>query len=564
MNALSQPIGANGLYLDPNYWFEGDNPSASCTVDAWKEGFGINLHKVLSYLDSYRVTLANTQERTAYYIGVGVREPGYVWLLDSTDRVFEQVSLNDPSQNKIFDYSYVPVSLRSMDNFMAFIRYYTSDPSFVADGEFGSSGVIPLSLDLSDPNALRNFIFSAIRFLANCEGRDPQQNNFLDARLEMYGALYWFIGVLGLGPCFAAVDMLDLYDLLFKPADEDDGDVKDIFASICMLPHLQNGGYFLSTYEMDLNRAMLDTSVGLTKSTVDASAGSFTIDAFRFNNSVQKVIDLFDISGGRLSSWLRKFWHSKPDKSLDCAELLHVTSSYIGNTDIISTADTMQGDQGTALAQQAGYTIGKFGGQHDRFTADSYGVFMQIMTLIPLVSYSQGISASDRRKSLHDCFLPQYANIGFQDVPVVELCAHAAMLPRTDGAVTASSGGNNPVGVVGRRPAWQDYRTRPSRSFGNFGIGAPLSYWTLGRYYQDVFVSSSAQDGTASADVDDGRFGIRLAQSPEPLNTTSYIWPRWYNYLFAQADDSAQNFRVKGTVTYKGTRNVPAPKMPSL
>ena len=106
--------------------------------------------------------------------------------------------------------------------------------------------------------------------------------------------------------------------------------------------------------------------------------------------------------------------------------------------------------------------------------------------------------------------------------------------------------------VVGKRVAWQEYRTSVDRATGNFAIGAPLSYWTFARFYGGVRISAPE---TSAA------YGIRLSVVPNTFSTTTYVWPRLYNYLFAQTDDSAQNFRFSGRVIYHGTRDIPAPRL---
>ena len=108
--------------------------------------------------------------------------------------------------------------------------------------------------------------------------------------------------------------------------------------------------------------------------------------------------------------------------------------------------------------------------------------------------------------------------------------------------------------VVGKRVAWQEYRTAVDRATGNFAIGGPPSYGTFARFYGGVNFEDTGVFAT-------GAKGIKLKAAPNTFSTTTYVWPRLYNYLFAQTDDAAQNFRLTGRVIYKGTRNVPAPRL---
>lgn len=334
------------------------------------------------------------------------------------------------------------------------------------------------------------------------------------------------------------------------------------FQASLFTARLMNAGYFLTTYEMDLSRGLLSTSVGTVKSNVSVSGNSFSIDQFRFANSVQKTIDRFDVSGGRFSTWLRRIWSVKADKKLDCAEILHVASSYIGVTDVISTSGTQE----TALAQQAGYTIGRIGSRSDYVRSDSYGILLCISSLVPIVSYSQGLLPYDYKLSIQDLFMPQYSNIGFQDVPVKELDSQYLTLPIGQSGQTAADSTVPILGpdiAVGRRLAFQEYRIANSRSFGQFASGGDYSYWSLNRFYSLIERHGSDRVPTTRDDTNAG-YGIRLEVVPQSFSTTTYVWPRLYNYLFAQTDDSAQNFRMRARVIFKGSREVPVPSNPSL
>lgn len=535
LNALGYPVGYSGVYTDVNEFQQEANPSGVFNYGDFL-AIRTNLHSVLAYMDAYRTSLVNLQERNCYYIGVDVVDPGYCYAESGEVIVLPPVS--GVSNNRHFDYAYKPVDVSQLDAFMMFFRQYTSSPVYSIH-----TGAL-LSLDLSNPDALSNFVTYAVDYLLKSSGN----STFPGLPSECYrlmSPLLCFLEITGLIKAAGSLNP----DLITRCYGSDEARV----AAASFTAIAQNGGYFLTTFEMDLLRGVLSTNVGLTKSSVSTTGASFTIDAFRFANSVQKEIDRFDVSGGRISGWLRKLWNVKSDRFADKAQLLHVSSSVIGNTDIISTATELGYGEGSQLGRQAGYTIGKLNSEHDKFTASNYGVFIQIASLTPVVSYSQGLDPSMSRLNLHDSFMPQYANIGFQDVPMREFTL-ASVLPRT-GSPDLEPDLINPGLVAARRPAWQDYRTSVDRSFGNFAVGAPLSYWTLPRYYSDVRI----QDGNNPI-----KEGIVLQYVSGSLNTTTYVFPRRYNYLFAQTDDSAQNFRVSGYVTWKGTRNIPAPQMPSL
>lgn len=545
LNRLGVPVGVSGRYSSSADFLLAKNPVPTANIFTRADflALRINLHKVLAYMDAYRASLVNLQESYCYYIGVVLNNQSEVYA-ESGD----EISVTDVNSQWMYDYGYKSISLESLDNFFMFLRTWTNNPNYDTTGS-------ALNIDLSTLSRLNSFIRNAADYMCKAVGLDDPVSDPSRAYVAC-SALRYFIEVTG----------LIMPDLIITTAEYKlldaicSGEYRQSILACYLTPYLVNGGLLLTTYEMDLNRALLSSNVGNTKSSVDTSSGSFTIDTFRFRNAVQKAIDKFDLSGGRLSSWLRTLWKVKPDKSLDKAELLHVASSYIGNTDIISTANTLDvtgtGDStlGSSLAQQAGYTIGRVDGDTDHYLSDSYGVFICCGSLIPIVSYSQGMDSCDFHLNFQDCFLPDYASFGYQGVPVRELAAQLRCV--NNNSLTQFRAPVPPQldSVVGKRVAWQEYRTAVDRATGNFAIGGPLSYWTFARFYGGVDFDNTGVFAS-------GTKGLKLRAVPNTFSTSTYVWPRLYNYLFAQTDDAAQNFRLTGRVIYKGTRNVPAPRL---
>ena len=545
LNRLGVPVGVSGRYSSSTAFYAEGNPVTTPGVFMRADFLALrmNLHKILAYMDAYRVSLVNLQESYCYYIGVVLNNQPTVYS-ESGDTL----EIEDANSQWMYDYGYKSISLESLDNFFMFLRTWTNNPNYDTTGS-------PLAIDLSVPQNLETFIAQAADYMCKAVGLDDPLSDPTRAYTAC-SALRYFIEVTGLvmPDLNSSSDTYRLLDAICS------GEYRNSILACYLTPYLVNGGLLLTTYEMDLNRALLSSNVGKTKSSVDTSTGSFTIDTFRFRNAVQKAIDKFDLSGGRFSSWLRTLWKVKPDKSLDKAELLHVASSYIGNTDIISTANTLDvtstGDStlGSSLAQQAGYTIGRVDGDTDHYLSDSYGVFICCGSLIPIVSYSQGMDSCDFHLNLQDCFLPDYASFGYQGVPARELVAQLRCVNDVSMSQYQMPIPPQLDSVIGKRVAWQEYRTAVDRATGNFAIGAPLSYWTFARFYGGVDFEDTGVFFT-------GTKGIKLKAAPNTFSTTTYVWPRLYNYLFAQTDDAAQNFRLSGRVIYKGTRNVPAPRL---
>ena len=75
------------------------------------------------------------------------------------------------------------------------------------------------------------------------------------------------------------------------------------------LSNISKGGNFCAQYEPDMLRNIL-YNVETSKVYVDVTNGRFSVDALRFRNKMQKLVDRYDLSGGRFSSWLRSVWGS--------------------------------------------------------------------------------------------------------------------------------------------------------------------------------------------------------------------------------------------------------------
>lgn len=547
LNHIGFPVGFSGApystslaYYEDAKGIDGGVPISQTMQNAL--AYEMNFHVLLAYMDSYRIGLLNNQEDHCYYVAPVLEARS---SLAGTDGREYQLK-NDA--NHVLCFGYRSISLRSLDSFFMCLRSYTASVRYSPRG-------VSIDFSLSSNESLGYFVSYMANAMLATIGKFVNDGGTLlptDETRDILSALRYFLEVTGLMARLPSIygsegPSAGMPSMIIKP-EFWYADAEDYYAA-CFLVNVPNAGLLLATYEMDLNRGLLSTAVGMTKSVVDTSDSSFSIDVFRFRNSVQKVIDRHDLSGGRFSSWLRKFWKVRPDKSLDTAMLLHVSTSVIGSTDIISQAAT----DGAALAQQAGYTIGTVKGGEDHFQSDTYGVLLRVATLVPIVVYSQGLHPYFFRKSFQDIFLPQYANIGFQDVPMKYLLAQTNLIGSDNIRVAT-----DPNTVVARRPAYQDYRAAVGSASGLFGAGASLSYWSQNRFYQSLYFDSGT--GIASNAI----VPQSLRYDVNSRSFSTYVFPRLYNYLFTQTDDSSQNFRISGRLEFKGTRSVPAPQMPSL
>ena len=128
-----------------------------------------------------------------------------------------------------------------------------------------------------------------------------------------------------------------------------------------------------------------------------------------------------------------------------------------------------------------------------------------IASITPNVDYSQGNDWDMMSlKTMNDLHKPQLDGIGYQDLMAGQMHYHA----RTDSA-------------IGKQPAWLNYMTDVNRSFADFAAGGKESYMVLNRIYN---IDSSA--GTIT-------------------NSSTYISPKDYTYVFATNTDTNRDFWVQ-------------------
>lgn len=323
------------------------------------------------------------------------------------------------------------------------------------------------------------------------------------------------------------------------------------------------GGLPIRTYRMDLNRGLLKNTNAQYVSKVSTAGNEFTIDTLRFANKMQRLLDRIDVSGGRFSDMMRMRWGVTPRNTLNVPDYLGSVSNFFGITDVIATASGMNTEAGergnSVVGQQAGFAVGKV--KRDNapisFRADQYGTLVCMFSLVPIVTYSQGIEREDMKTSFAEVFDPAFNQIGYQDVSVLELCA----LPRVELAKTselATSASTILLSApdkVGRRFAWSEYMSSLPRAHGLFAYGQDFDYWVNNRLYQ-----TDIRNFDPSPNFDDAE----IVRPYGWFNATSYIDPSLQNNLFADVSLQAQNFRLRVNFDIFMRRNIGSRVMPHL
>lgn len=296
-------------------------------------------------------------------------------------------------------------------------------------------------------------------------------------------------------------------------------------------------GLLRRTYKDDYFNARISSDfVQFLKeqSKVVVTNGSFDITQLRLANRIAKYVDKLGFSDSRFGTWLKVHFGTRLNDRMDIPQFLGSISSTVAFDDIISNAQTGESDVITsneALGSRAGLGSGyiKNKGSFFEFKAVEPGYIIVLFSLVPNVTYSQGIKKMYLRQRFSDIYTPEFDAVGYQDLHTVELSAIGFSVDRDN---IESSAINGPIQfdsyntVVGKQPSWLEYMTSIDESHGLVQDFTQYGYWTLNRPF-DL----------------NAYFGKGNNNAPA-LNYTTYIQPELFNNIFA-VNKLTDNFQVQ-------------------
>jgi hypothetical protein len=293
----------------------------------------------------------------------------------------------------------------------------------------------------------------------------------------------------------------------------------------------------LKTYQSDLfnnwiNTEWLDGTNGVNEVTaVDTSGGSFTIDALNLSKKVYIMLNRVAISGGTYDDWLDAVYEHERPKSME-EPLYHGSLiKEIAFEEVISNAATSIDGNTQPLGELGGRgrLTNKNKGGKIKMKVHEPSYIMGIVSITPRIEYSQGNTWDVNFKTMNDFHKPALDAIGFQELITEQMAWQDTTLATSDTPVFKS---------VGKQPAWINWMTDIDRSYGNFAVGESDDYMVLNRNY--TIGSNGIED------------------------LTTYIDPVKSNYIFAQIDRSAMNFKVHIGKKITARRKMSAKVIPNL
>lgn len=303
-------------------------------------------------------------------------------------------------------------------------------------------------------------------------------------------------------------------------------------------------GLPLCNFRADVFTRMMSASSSTGPVSFQSNVGSLVTASrlFAFFNNI-------DITGGRVSDWMRFRWGVDIKRTPDKPICLSVDTITLSVDDLRTTSDTSS----QAAGSQVGYV--DVGSRLSKVSFNNKtnfgGNLFCIVTIVPNVVYSQGVEQEVLATKFMDKYNPEFANENFVTLPRPLFAALPTVTTTQSGSPATFTTGFNYDNnfwdsTFGRTTSWWHYQTDVNRAYGDVSAEGPLSTWVLSRNFYDRVSPSSENNLTNTV-----------------VNTT-YVFPHHFNYAFADASDTAQNFVLQFGIDANFKRLMPSYGQPKI
>lgn len=273
---------------------------------------------------------------------------------------------------------------------------------------------------------------------------------------------------------------------------------------------MEMGGLCLKTLQSDIfnnwvNKEWVDGDNGIKAITdVAITDGKLNLDSLNIAQKVYNMLNRIAVSGGSYKDWIETVYTTDYYFRAETPVYEGGMSTIIDFEAVVSnSASTASGiEEPLGSLAGRGYNGEKKGGRI-KIKVNEPCYIMGIASITPLVDYSQGNDWDNWLDTMDDLHKPQLDGIGYQDL--MENKMHGLAKPEL---------------AIGKQPAWLDYMTNFNKTFADFAAGEQESYMVLNRIYN----------------VDDKGY---------INNTTTYINPKDYTYIFATNTETNRDFWVQ-------------------
>lgn len=165
--------------------------------------------------------------------------------------------------------------------------------------------------------------------------------------------------------------------------------------------------------------ATSSSSVAANRLSVDLSAA--TIENFRFANATQRYLEKVARSGNRYYEYMKSIFGADiEDAKLNRPIFLQGDKTPVQISEVLQTsASQLEDDQ--PLGQMAGRAVAVGNDDYLEYVTPDNGFFVELCCVIPRVSYQQGLAPMFTRKVQLDYPLPDFAQLGEEQVKQGEL-----------------------------------------------------------------------------------------------------------------------------------------------
>lgn len=318
--------------------------------------------------------------------------------------------------------------------------------------------------------------------------------------------------------------------------------VKTTFEGLTWNAFVQNG-LVVKTYQSDLFNNWLDTEFidgqnGVSAITaIDTSEGSFTMDSLNLAEKLYELLNRILVKGGTYQDWQEAVYGEGAIRMCETPVYLGGMSSEVMFEEVISNNESNVNGNYMPLGSLGGKgtQVGKKGGNNIHVTCDEPCYIIGMLSITPRICYTQGNDWDmTELDSIDDLHKPQLDGIGFQDLLVEQF---AWWNTQISGSTITNRD------AAGKQIAWINYQTAVDKAFGDFAKTDGLGFMALSRHYEH---GNLTQDWNTVKDI------------------TTYIDPIKYNYAFADANLSAQNFWVQIYSKITARRKMGAQQIPNL
>lgn len=232
------------------------------------------------------------------------------------------------------------------------------------------------------------------------------------------------------------------------------------------------------------------------------------------------------LSGSRvLDRYLSRFGIKLGSEKLKRSQFVGEFTQRLEFGDVTSTADT----EGATLGMYAGKGYGA-GSGHYEYTADEYGMFIVITSIVPKTSYYQGQDRNTMHITKTDFFTPEYDNLGVQALSTKEVYVPFDADKMYDADYAGASGKLTYDDLVfGFVPRFAEYKRGFDLITGDYILNsknATRMSWTLFRDLSPLV----------------GKKGLENFR--HDLNFVRGLDSSQYNRIFDYTDNNADHFNV--------------------